>query len=92
MKQKAKDSGSGQFVMANGQVNGYGMSVTNQMTANTVVFGNWADLIIGMWGGLDINVDTSTGSSSGTVRVVCMQDVDIAVRHAQSFAKGSGGS
>jgi len=26
------------------------------------------------------------------VRVVCMQDVDIAVRHAQSFAKGSGGS
>ena len=92
MKQKAKDSGSGQFVMANGQVNGYNMAVTNQMTANTVVFGNWADLIIGMWGGLDINVDTSTGSASGTVRVVCMQDVDIAVRHAQSFAKGSGGS
>ena len=92
MKQKAKDAGSGQFVMANGQVNGYNMSVTNQMTANTVVFGNWADLIIGMWGGLDINVDTSTGSASGTVRVVCLQDVDIAVRHAQSFAKGSGGS
>ena len=92
MKQKAKDSGSGQFVMANGQVNGYNMAVTNQMTANTVVFGNFADLIIGMWGGLDINVDTSTGSASGTVRVVCMQDVDIAVRHAQSFAKGSGGS
>ena len=92
MKQKAKDTGSGQFVMANGQVNGYQMAVTNQMTANTVVFGNFADLIIGMWGGLDINVDTSTGSTTGTVRVVCMQDVDIAVRHAQSFAKGSGGS
>jgi len=92
MKQKAKDSGSGQFVMANNQVNGYNMAVTNQMTANTVVFGNFADLIIGMWGGLDINVDTSTGSASGTVRVVCLQDVDIAVRHAQSFAKGSGGS
>ena len=92
MKQKAKDAGSGQFVMANNQVNGYNMAVTNQMTANTVLFGNWADLIIGMWGGLDINVDTSTGSASGTVRVVCMQDVDIAVRHAQSFAKGSGGS
>jgi HK97 family phage major capsid protein/HK97 family phage prohead protease len=92
MKQKAKDAGSGQFVMANNQVNGYNMAVTNQMTANTVVFGNFADLIIGMWGGLDINVDTSTGSASGTVRVVCLQDVDIAVRHAQSFAKGSGGS
>ena len=92
MKQKLKDAGSGQYVMADNQVNGYGVSVTNQMTANTVLFGNWADLIIGMWGGLDINVDTSTGSSSGTVRVVAMQDVDIAVRHAESFAKGSGGS
>ena len=92
LKQKAKDSGSGQFVLANGQANGYPVAVTNQCAANTAIFGNWADLIIAMWGGLDINVDTSTGSTSGTVRVVAMQDVDVAVRHAQSFAKGSGGS
>jgi len=89
LKQKAKDAGSGQFVLADGQANGYNVAVTNQCAANTVIFGNWADLIIGMWGGLDINVDTSTGSASGTVRVVALQDVDIAVRHAQSFAKGA---
>jgi len=89
LKQKAKDSGSGQFVLAGGQANGYNVAVTNQCAANTMIFGNWADLIIGMWGGLDINVDTSTGSASGTVRVVALQDVDIAVRHAQSFAKGA---
>ncbi len=89
LKQKAKDSGSGQFVMAGGQVNGYGVSVTNQCAASTAIFGNWADLIIGMWGGLDLNIDTSTGSTSGTVRVVALQDVDVAVRHGQSFAVGS---
>jgi HK97 family phage major capsid protein len=89
LKQKAKDTGSGQFVLANGQANGYPVAVTNQCAANTAIFGNWADLIIAMWGGLDINVDTSTGSTSGTVRVVAMQDVDVAVRHAQSFAKGA---
>ena len=58
----------------------------NQSSSSAIIFGNWNDLMIGMWGGLDINVDTSTGSSSGTVRIVGLQDIDIAVRHAQSFA------
>ena len=88
LKQKAKDTGSGQFILAGGQANGYNVAVTNQCAAHTAIFGNWADLVIAMWGGLDINVDTSTGSTSGTVRVVALQDVDVAVRHAQSFAKG----
>ena len=92
MKQTPTDTGSGRFIIEGGQANGYNVAVSNQMTANTILFGNWADLIIGMWGGLDINVDTSTGSTSGTVRVVALQDVDVAVRHAESFAKGFGGS
>lgn len=48
--------------------------------------GNWADLVIGYWSGLDLMVDPYTGSASGTVRVVGLQDVDIDVRHPQSFA------
>ena len=53
---------------------------------SAIFFGNWADLIIGMWGGLDLLVDPYTGSTSGTVRVIALQDVDVAVRHAASFA------
>ena len=30
-----------------------------------------------------------TNSTSGTVRVVAMQDVDMAVRHAASFSRGN---
>ncbi len=55
-------------------------------TASAIFFGNWADLIIGAWGGLDLTVDPYTHSSSGTLRVVALQDIDIAVRHAQSFS------
>ena len=51
-----------------------------------ILFGNWADLLIGMWGGLDLMVDPYTGSTAGTVRVVALQDVDVAIRHAESFA------
>lgn len=76
---------------------GYKAAVSNQVPANldkgsstgvcsAIIFGNFADLIIGMWGGLDLMVDPYTSSTTGTVRIVALQDVDVAVRHAQSFA------
>lgn len=77
-------------------LNGYRAPVSNQVASNltkgngtslsAIFFGNWADLLIGMWGALDILVDPYTGATAGTVRVVTLQDVDIAVRHAESFA------
>jgi HK97 family phage major capsid protein len=78
-------------------VNGYNAAVSNQVPSNltkgtasgvcsAVLFGNFADLIIGQWGALDLMVDPYTNSTSGTVRVVALQDVDVAVRHAESFA------
>lgn len=78
-------------------LNGYGAGVSNQVPSNltkgtssgvcsAILFGNWADLIIGQWGSLDLMVDPYTGSTAGTVRVVALQDLDIAVRHAESFA------
>lgn len=59
---------------------------TSSGVCSAVVFGNFADLIIGNWGTLDLIVDPYTASTSGTVRVVALQDVDIAVRHAESFS------
>ena len=89
LKQTKKDSGSGIFLVEGSQLNGYNVLVSNQIsTAGQMLFGNWADLMIGYWSGVDINVDTSTGSTSGTVRIVALQDVDVAVRHGESFAKG----
>lgn len=77
-------------------LNGYRAPVSNQVRSDiskgngtnlsAIFFGNWSDLLIGMWGALDILVDPYTGSTAGTVRVVALQDVDIAVRHAESFA------
>lgn len=71
-------------------VNGYGTEVSNQLQSGDVFFGNFADLILGFWSGLDLMVDPYAGSTSGTVRVVALQDVDIAVRNAVSFCYGNG--
>jgi len=89
LKTKAKDAGSGLFVMEGGEVNGYQGILSNQVASNDLWFGNFADLIIGYFSGLDLMVDPYTNSTSGTVRVVAMQDVDIAVRHPQSFSRGN---
>ena len=78
-------------------LNGYKCHVTNQVSStltkgtssgvcSAIFYGNWADLVIGNWGTLDILVDPYTGSTSGTVRIVALQDIDVAVRHAGSFA------
>ena len=90
LKTTEKSSTSaGQFVWEAGNtVNGYRTEVSNQVTAGDVFFGNFADLMIGFWSGLDLTVDPYSNSTSGTMRVVALQDVDIAVRNAVSFCYG----
>jgi hypothetical protein len=70
-------------------VNGYDANVSNQVAVGDVLFGNWADLIIAMWGGLELTVDPYALSTSGGLRLVALQDVDINIRHVESFCYGS---
>ena len=91
LKTKSKDTGSGMFVLENGEANGYRVIRSQQATAGNVYFGNFSDCLIGMWAGLDITVDPYTSSNTGTVRVVALQTVDVAVRNAVSFAYNNDG-
>jgi HK97 family phage major capsid protein len=67
-------------------------AIPNNLTKGTGVglsamfFGNWSDLIMAFWSGMDVIVDPYTGSTSGTLRIVVLQDVDINVRHPESFS------
>lgn len=93
LKTTTKDSGSGQFVVEPGNtINGYRAIVSNQVTAGDLYFGNFSDLLVGMYGGLDITVDPYSNSTSGTVRIVALQTMDVAVRHAVSFAYNNDGA
>jgi HK97 family phage major capsid protein len=86
LKTTEKATNTAQFIMGEGnEANGYPVYVTQQAAANGIYFGNWNDLLIGMWGGRDILVDPYTSSISGTVRIVALQSVDVAVRHPESF-------
>ena len=92
LKTTEKASGTAQFVVEpGGTINGYNALVSNQGTAGNAYYGNFNDLLIGFFGGLDIVVDPYTNSTSGTVRVVALQSCDTAVRHAQSFCVSNDG-
>ena len=75
-------------------LNGYRALVSNQVLAtydtnaeSAIFFGNWKDLVLGLWGtGLDLIVDPYSGSSTGALKLVAFQDVDFAVRHPGSFS------
>jgi HK97 family phage major capsid protein len=97
LKQTEKTSGVGDYILDGNGVNGYNFELSNQIPStltkgvsgavcSAIIFGNFADLIIGMWGGLDLTVDPYSESTKGTIRVVAFQDMDIALRHAESFA------
>ena len=76
---------------------GYGFKLTTQIPVNLtkgsssdcseVYFGNWQELLIGEWGGLEIMAsnETSDAFQKNQTWVRVIQEVDIAVRHAESF-------
>ena len=59
---------------------------TTSNTCSAVIFGNFADVLIGMWNSPDVLVDPYTGSSAGTIRISVFQEVDVKLRHAESFS------
>jgi len=93
LKTTSKDSGSGQFVVEpDGRMNGYNVVRSNQVTSGDFYFGNFGDLLIGMYGSLDITVDPYSLSNTGSIRIVALQTVDVAVRHAVSFCVSNDGA
>ncbi len=91
LKTTEKASNTAQFVVEpGGTVNGYRTIVSNQCTAGDAYFGNFSDLLVGMWGaGVDITVDPYSLSTTGSVRIVAFQTIDVAVRNAVSFCLGN---
>jgi len=71
---------TGDYLMSeDNMINGYPCLVTNSIVStygtapadgNLVVFGNWADLMIGQWGGYDITVDPYTAAKTNQVVIV----------------------
>jgi HK97 family phage major capsid protein len=93
----SSDAGAGFLMDQPGQLAGYAAAVTSALpgdpndspaTPGTVIYGDWSSLLIGYWSGVDILVNPyeTTAYAKGRVLVRAMRDVDVQVRHPESFA------
>ena len=89
LKSTDKGTDTGNYVFENNEINGYPVIVSNQLQNNDVLFGDFSMMIMGMWSGLDLTVDPYAGATAGTVRVIALQDVDVAVKQPGAFCLGT---
>jgi HK97 family phage major capsid protein len=99
---KSTTAGSTYLWESDNTINGYAAHATNQVpsgltfgtsttVAHGIVFGNWAELLIGEWGGaLEVVIDPYTSAKQGMVEITQMLLVDIAVKHPKAFAVTKG--
>lgn len=94
-KTTAKASNTAVFVAEGNTINGYNLLATSSMSKEItaanyygIIFGNWADLLIGQWGGVDIVVDPYTQAGNGKIRLYVNAYFDAKPRRNESFAIG----
>ncbi|MBQ0144959.1 MAG: phage major capsid protein [Bacteroidales bacterium] len=99
LKTTEKAANSGRFIMedsAAGRCNGYIAEYSNLVPANltkgsgsnlsAMIFGNFQDLYIGQWGGLDIVVDPFTSKKTAEIEICLNAWNDVLVAEPKSFA------
>jgi HK97 family phage major capsid protein/HK97 family phage prohead protease len=89
-KTTEKATNTAQFVLEpGGTVNSYGVVRSNQVEAGDVFFGVWSQLVLGLFGAVDLQVNPYSEDKEGNIRVVAHQAIDYAVRHPQAFCRGN---
>lgn len=82
----------GNFILNDsGTIGGHPYTMSNQVTAEEYFFGDFSQLLMGEWGGLEMNVDPYTNSLKGRVRYVTFKTVDLAVRQPLAFCHAHDG-
>lgn len=53
---------------------------------SAMIYGDFSQIMLGFWSGVDVVVDQSSLSTSGGTRLAFFQDLDVALRYPESFA------
>jgi HK97 family phage major capsid protein len=98
LKSTKVDAGSGLFLMnSNTELNGYPAASSTLVPKNlsrgttdsalsAAIFGDWSNLLMAQWGGLDITTDPYTRAKFGEVEIIIQTFLDSLVQEPASFA------
>jgi HK97 family phage major capsid protein len=99
LKNTLLDAGSGRFLMeSNSSLLEYPVVMSNVAPSNltkgtasgvasAAVFGDWSELFIGQWGGIDLMVDPYTLAVGGQVKIIAQGFFNIYIRRPSAFVK-----
>jgi len=86
------------YLMNDGKVNGYPFYMSNAIPSNltkgsssgvcsAIIFGNWSEVLVGSWGGLQLIVDPYSAKDKGVLEISAAAYHDVLVRTPAAFCK-----
>ena len=84
----SKSTKNTELVMQGGEIDGIKCYNTSNVKANHFIYGDFSNLAIGQWGGLDLIIDPYTVAKEGKVRIVVNAYFDAKVLRPEAFAVG----
>lgn len=91
MRSMIKGTNATGMVYENGEVDGTKAYNTSNVSGTNYVYGDFSNLAIGSWGGVDLTVDPYTKAADGQIRLVVNMFVDAVVLRPEAFAAGTVG-
>lgn len=92
LRSMSKGTKSTQLVYENGLVDGTVALNTSNVADKNYVYGDFSNLAIGSWGGVDLTVDPYTKAADGMIRIVVNMYVDAQILRTAAFATGTVGA
>ena len=97
MKKTESVTGYPDWLLEDGKANDYPVAITNSIPSNltkgsssqvcsAMIFGNFNELLIGQWGGLDVLIDPFSSKAKAIIEVTAFAYHDILVRRPEAFA------
>lgn len=86
-KSIAKGSYGGGFICEDGFIDGRYVNVDGSLSSGDIFFGDFSNVYVGQWGGIEIMLDPYTESKKGNIVVIARLVCDIAIARPNTFVK-----
>lgn len=86
LRNMAKSTKSTELVMQNGEIDGTKVYATSSIADKYIAYGDFSNLVIGQWGGIDLVVDQYSVAKEGCVRLVINCYFDAVVTRPEAIA------
>ena len=68
-------------------IDGAAVEIDGQIGADDIFYGDFSNVLVGAWGGLEVRLDPYRWARSGQVEIIANLIADVAIRNPKTFVK-----